>query len=135
MASLNTGTLPNITEADQDNVFLLTTEALVDKLFLCLAGAKETIIVKENCNKEITVRKYYRQSRELLKWIPIAGADSPFIIYLSDLTPQIKQEFDELEVTTVRYILTQAVSRLFENLDFEYYHLSTARKIKVRLEK
>jgi hypothetical protein len=108
---------------------------LVDELFLCLAGVKETVTSKENCNKQITVRKYYCQARELLKWIPIAGADSPFIIYLSDLTPQIKQEFNGLALTTVRYILKEAAGRLFENLDFNYYHLSIARNLKVRLQK
>jgi hypothetical protein len=111
-----------------------TTEALIDELFLCLAGSHEIVINSEN-NKQITVRKYYRQARELLKWIPIAGADSPFIIYLSDLTPQIKQEFNGLTLTTVRYILKEAAGRLFENLDFNYYHLSIARNLKVRLQK
>jgi hypothetical protein len=112
-----------------------TTEALIDELFLCLAGSHEIVTNSENCNKQITVRKYYRQARELLKWIPIAGADSPFIIYLSDLTPQIKQEFNELATTTIHYILREAVGRLFENLDFNYYHLSIARNLKVRLQK
>jgi hypothetical protein len=140
-------TVDTITHVSSDetttdsNEQVCTIEALVDDLFLCLAGVKEIVTNAENgkqVTKQVTVRKYYRQARELLKWIPIAGADSPFIIYLSDLTPQIKIELDETAATNpdvLTYILTQAVGRLFENLDFEYYHLSIARNLNVGLEK
>ena len=82
----------------------------------------------------MTVRKYYSQARDLMKWIPIAKPSPPFIIYLSDLTPQIKNEFKQLAVSTLQYVLKQAVGRLFENLDFKGYHLSIARSLTARLE-
>jgi hypothetical protein len=116
---------------------LWTTEAFVDELFLCLAGVKEYVTNKEN-SKQVTVRKYYHQARNLMKWIPIAKPSPPFVIYISDLTPNVKDRLDELARTykdTLTYILKQSVGRIFENLDFDYYHLSIARNLKVGLEK
>lgn len=114
-----------------------TIEALVDELFFCLAGVKEIITNQEN-GKEVIVRKYYLQARDVMKWIPIAKPSPPFIIYLFDLTPQIKNEFKELAVTNqdeLICVLKQAVGSIFENLDFKCYHLSIARNLQVRLEK
>ena len=66
-----------------------TIECIVDSLTVRLAEVKETI---NNNGKEIHVRKYYRQARELSKWIPIAKPSPAFIIYISDLTPQLKAQ-------------------------------------------
>jgi hypothetical protein len=111
-----------------------TIECVVDNLTVRLAEVKETI---NNNGKEIHVRKYYRQARELSKWIPIAKPSPAFIIYISDLTPQLKAQIEQLITSpdNLRYVLTQAVGRIFENLDFEYYHLSIARNLHVRFEK
>lgn len=113
-----------------------TLEYFVDKIFLRLVEVKETV---HNGDKEIHVKKYYRQARELFKWIPIAKPSPAFIIYISDLTQEIKTQIEQLMATSspdnLRYVLTQAVGRIFENLDFEYYHLSIARNLRVRIEK
>jgi hypothetical protein len=110
-----------------------TTECFVDRVFLELVQVQETV---NNKDKEIHVRKYYRQARDLFKWIPIAKPSPAFIIYISDLTPQLKAQIEQLITSpdNLRYILTQAVGRIFENLDFEYYHLSIARNLHVRFE-
>ena len=97
-----------------------------------LAEVKETI---NNNGKEIHVRKYYRQARELSKWIPIAKPSPAFIICISDLTPQLKTQIEQLITSPDNLSTTsQAVGRIFENLDFEYYHLSIARNLHVRFE-
>ena len=122
--------------ADCDSqVEFWTTEYLIDKLFLRLVEVKETIHNKDK--EEIHVRKYYRQARELFKWIPIAKPSPAFIIYISDLTPRLKTELEELITTpdTLKYVLNQAVGRIFENLNLEKYHLSIARNLRVRFEK
>jgi hypothetical protein len=64
-----------------------TAEALIDELSLCLAKVKQIVTNKENDFRQLTIRKYYRQARDLMKWIPIAKPSPPFIIYISDLTP------------------------------------------------
>jgi len=100
-----------------------------------LIRVKETVY---NEGKEIHLRKYYKQARDLFKWIPIAKPSPAFIIYISDLTPELKAQIEHLRATTpenLSYVISQAVARIFENLDFEYYHLSIARNLRVRFEK
>lgn len=112
-----------------------TTECLVDQLFLNLCQTKEDIT--NNNGRTIPVKKYYRQARELMGWIPIARLPSnEFVINISDLSLKVKEEIESITdiPTTLRYVLTQAVGRIFENLDFDYYHLSVARNLRVRLE-
>jgi hypothetical protein len=112
-----------------------TIECLVDQLFLNLCRSRQTIT--NNSGRTITIRKYYAQARELMKWIPIARLPSnEFVINISDIIPAIREEIESVANSpkTLQYILTQAVGRIFENLDFEYYHLSIARNLRVRFE-
>jgi hypothetical protein len=107
---------------------------LVDELFLSLAKIKECITNDKGTT--VYVRKYYRQARKLLKWIPISRPAPVFIINISDLPERILAEFKRLtEKDTRAYVLTQAVGRIFENLDFELYHMSIARNLRVGFER
>jgi hypothetical protein len=111
-----------------------TTECSVDELLLSLAGVRECFT--NDSDRIIHVRKYYRLARAILKWVPISKPPPDFIINISDLPQRILQEFEKVtDNDTMTYILTQAVGRIFENLNFEYYHLSIARNLRVRLEK
>jgi hypothetical protein len=116
----------------EDNEFW-TIERLVDKLFLRMAKVTEKV---NNNGKEIHVKKYSRQARELLRWIPIAKPSPAFVIYVSDLTPQLVAQLEDLITApdNLRYVLTQAVARIFENLDFDRFHMSVARNLRLRLE-
>ena len=112
-----------------------TIECLVDKLSLNLCSIRQTIINDNGI--AITIRKYYAQARELMKWIPIARLPSnEFVINISDISPEIVKEIESVASNhkTLQYVLTQAAGRIFENLDFEYYHLSVARNLRVRFE-
>ncbi len=110
-----------------------TIECLVYKLFLRLAKATEKI---NKNGKEVHVGKYYRQARELFRWIPIAKPSPAFVIYVSDLTPQLVAQLEDLITApdNLRYVLTQAVARIFENLDFDRFHMSVASNLRLRLE-
>lgn len=112
-----------------------TIECIVDEVFLNLAGTTEIITIEEN-SRSIPVRKYYRQARELMKWIPIARPSPEFIINICDLTPKVRKGIESILSyrETMQYVITQAVGRIFENLDFEYYNLSVARNLRVRFE-
>jgi hypothetical protein len=120
-----------------------STECTVDELQLDLCRAKEVITIDrgyyvngQRSVKKLTVHKYYRQAWELRKWIPIARSPPEFVINASDLSPKVIEELggrvDDPDV--FGYILKQAVGRIFENLDFNRYHQSIARGLKVRLE-
>jgi hypothetical protein len=112
-----------------------TIECLIDQLILNLCSIRQTII--NDNGRAITIRKYYAQARELMKWIPITKLSSnEFVIYISDLTPTVRKEIESVANNhkTLQYVLTQAVGYIFENLDLEYYHLSIARNLRVRFE-
>jgi hypothetical protein len=122
-------------QVQQDADETWTTEYSVDQLFLDLVRVKEGVSVDNG--GIILVRKYYRQARQLLYWIPVARLPSnEFVICVGDLSPRIIKEIESIicTPTILRYVLTQAVGRIFENLDFEYYHLSVARNLRVRIE-
>jgi hypothetical protein len=118
-------------------------ECTVDELQLDLCRAKEEITIDrgfyvdgKKSVKKLTVQKYYRQARELMKWIPIARPAPEFVINARDLSPKV---IEELEVRAnnpdaIGYVLKQAVGRIFENLDFNFYHLSISRSLRVRME-
>jgi hypothetical protein len=114
-----------------------TIENTSDELFLCLAGKREVIPDKREDGRVIYYRKYYHQALKLFKWIPIAKPSPEFVINVSDLPQRIIQELQQ-NITgniTRRYVVTQAVGRIFENIDFRYHHLSIARNLCVRFEK
>jgi hypothetical protein len=114
----------------------------VDELQLDLCRAKEVITVDQGFYvngqryvRTLTVHKYYRQARELMKWIPIARPPLVFVINISDLSLKLIKELEAwINHPTFSYILKEAAGRIFENLDFSRYHQSIARCLKVRLE-
>ncbi|HKG29981.1 MAG TPA: hypothetical protein VKA91_01815 [Nitrososphaeraceae archaeon] len=56
-----------------------TIERMVGEVFLNLVRTTEIITIEEN-GRSISVRKYYRQARELMRWNPVARPSSEFII-------------------------------------------------------
>ena len=115
---------PSIVERWSEN-------CLIDALFLELATTKKLVSHNGRCG--IIVHKYYNQAKTLLKWIPIARPPPEFIVNLSDLSSRVIAELKTIE--NPEDILKQAVGRVFENIDELQYHLSTASKLTVRLER
>jgi hypothetical protein len=132
----STTPIPTVSQQLREEQELWTTECLVDQLFLCLAGTKEyiTTTTTNKNDRTIPVRKYYSQARRLMKWIPIARPAPEFVINISDLSLKVRKEIESIidSPTALQYVLTQAVGRIFENIDFDYYHLSIARSLKVK---
>ncbi len=125
---------------------LWTTERLKDEFFLCLTSVREIIVPieskdnlsKPHKSKSVTIRKYYRQAREIIYLVPRWIPSPAFIIYLSDLNSRVRREFTEYcrdsNERNVTLFLKDVTGRFFENLDYEYYHGSVMRVLKVRLE-
>ena len=82
-----------------------TQEYFVDKMFLQIAGTKETI--KYN-GKNLTIYKYYNQALRLFHWIPITKPTAEFVLKVSDLTPRIVAELKSLEKASCDYVLRQS---------------------------
>ena len=116
-------------EEPSSHIEYWTKQCLIDELFLQLAGTKQ--IIKHN-DKSVTIRKYYNQAHRLRPWIAAANPTPKFVINLCDLTPRIIAEIKTLEDS--KYVLKQAIGRIFENIDFRQYHLSISKVLGVLLE-
>ena len=105
---------------------------LIEVLFLQLAKIKEIL----NYNgKKVTIYKYYNQALRMWKWIPISKPKAKFIIYISDLTPRIYCELKNLDRYAAQYVLKESVRRIFENIDFKFYHEHIEDNLEVVLDK
>jgi len=107
-----------------------TTNRVKDEFFLCLVRAPNS--------------KYYEQAKSLIYRIPLTPQfpileeeGAPFIINFGDLSSRVQAEFKEYCVINskkrVGLFLKEIVIRLFENLDYEYAHMSIMRKLRVKV--
>ena len=105
-----------------------TTGRLKDEFFLCLVKAPDNT--------------YYDQAKDLMFRIPLTRQVPktteealPFIINFSDLSSAVKSEFREYctlyNKKHVGLFLKEIVIRLFENLDYEYAHMSVMKKLRI----
>jgi hypothetical protein len=113
------------------NIEYWSIEHLIDELFLQIAKKRE--IINYN-NKKITIYKYYHQALRMWKWIPISKPKAKFIINISDLTARLYCELKSLEKHTVQYVLKESVKRIFESIDFKFYHEHIEDNLDVVLE-
>jgi hypothetical protein len=83
--------------------------------------------------------KYRDQARKLLYRIPIDKPAPYYIIHVSDLDRKVKQQLKALNAsyTNIDYqhIISSAVDRMFESINYAYFHLSVAGLVKWRIEK
>ena len=56
------------------------------------------------------------------KWIPISKPKANFHIHISDLTPRIYCELKSIDKHIAQYALQESVKKIFENIDFKFYH-------------
>jgi hypothetical protein len=119
------------TGIEEQNREYWTIECLVDEMYLQIARTKD--LFKHN-EKSLTIYKYYNQALRLLNWIPVAKPTPVFVVNICDLTPRIFAELKALKKDTYNYVIKQVIGRIFENIDSKKYHLSIARKLKVRLD-
>ena len=116
---------------DTSDIEYWTIAHLTDELFLQLAKTKEII----NYNgKQVSTYKYYNQALRMWKWIPISKPKAKFIINISDLIPRIFCELKSLDKHTAQYVLKESVKRIFENIDFKFYHEHIEDNLEVVLE-
>lgn len=82
--------------------------------------------------------KYRDQARKLLYRIPVYRPTPRFIIYRSDLDRKVKGQLRELKAsyTNKEYqdIISSAVDRIFQSINYSYFHLSIAGLVKWRIE-
>jgi hypothetical protein len=119
---------------------LWTPNYLIDRLKQHLATV---IVVQQSSRKEdyennlqskkvFDSRKYYNQAHDYLK----IGAFQPvpsFPVHISDLSPKLVRELSELDRIDRKFVLKQAVGRIFEDINSRLYHDSVSRVLEVKL--
>jgi hypothetical protein len=121
-----------------------TLARLKDEFFLCLTRTKVDYKPNNATDNKLLFLddlKYYAQAKRLIYWIPITRPPElipPFIINLSDLTPRIKQEFEEFcKLNTeneIGFFLRDIAIKFFEAINYSYTHNSVIPHIVVGVE-
>jgi hypothetical protein len=98
-----------------------TMDRLIEELYLCLMKCSSS--------------DYQQQAFKLIYKIPLYRPAPPFEIKISDLSKQVKKELDHVwsYKREVNYILKEAVSRIFSNVNERYFLLSVKHVLKVRV--
>jgi hypothetical protein len=105
---------------------------LIDRLKQHLATF-EIPVAPDNDDKIYDNRKYCQQAHKSLFFGALKPVP-PFVIYLSDLTHKIIKELYDLDSESRKYVLKQAVGRIFEDINSDLYHNSISKVLKVRLK-
>jgi hypothetical protein len=85
---------------------------------------------------DIDDRWYYYKAYHFQKFGLFLRKDAPpFKISLSHLSPEILYELFELNGNDRKFVLKQAVSRIFEDINFDLYHDSISANLEVVLVK
>jgi hypothetical protein len=89
---------------------------------------------KSNEKKIYDDRWYYYNAYHYLKLGLFLQKDAPsFKVSLSHLSPEIIYELSQLDEKDRKFVLKQAVSRLFEDINFNLYHDSISVNLEVVL--
>jgi hypothetical protein len=89
-------------------------------------------------------KKYYEQAKDLIYRIPLTKQypkseeeGVPFKIIFNELSIKVQAELIEYcrshDKRQVTIFLKEVVIRLFENIDFEYSHMSVMKKLRVKV--
>ena len=105
----------------------MTKACLVDRL------KQHLVSIESQEEGKYDNRKYYNQAHNLLKICAFQPIPY-FIVHLSDLSPGLITELYNLDSRDRAFVLKQAVGRIFEDVNFEIYHNSVSRVLKVRLQ-
>jgi hypothetical protein len=108
----------------------MTKACLVDLLKQHLATVNGHIAVTDS--EFYDNRKYYNQAHHCLK-IGAFKPVPPFPVSVSDLSPELLEELSGLHKNDRKFVLKQAVGRIFEDINSKLYHDSISRVLEVRL--
>ena len=109
-----------------------TISATIEKIKKVLVSVKSTDLEEDYIDQ----REYYYQAYQFQKLGLYKREDAPaFKIKLGHLPDDIIYELSTFDSNTRRFVLKQAVSRIFEDINFDLYHDSISERLKVELVK
>jgi hypothetical protein len=102
-----------------------TFAALKDELTLQLSTAADYKVDPETNHIEIKY-KYHNYAQKLLGLTSISKIENipEFEIKLSDLSPILKQELENLEKETLKELVVDAICRCYESINFKQFRES-----------
>ena len=106
-----------------------TDACLAERLKQYLATVKGQMSTNKKVHED---RKYYNLCYNFLL-IGAHKSPRPYPVSVSDLSDKLLRELNSLNMDERRYILKQAVGRIFEDIDSKLYHDSISRVLKVVL--
>ena len=124
-----------------------TTARFEDEFLLDLTRVMCEIKILGNdgvTSNVVHYKKYYRQAVTKIYRIPLTNQYPKsekealaFVINFSDLSCRVRKEFvqycKEVPSGIVKLLLKRVVIRLFENLDYNYAHISVMKKLRVKV--
>jgi hypothetical protein len=79
-------------------------------------------------------RWYYYKAHHFLKLGLFLKKDVPaFKVKVSDLSPEMVYELTQLDYQDRKFVLKQAISRIFEDINFDLFHNSISSHLEVKL--
>ena len=107
-----------------------TISGTIDEIKKILASIRSTDSEERNLDE----RLYYYQAYDFQKLGLYKREDVPtFKIKLNDLPNDIIYELSILDSNTRRFVLKQAVARIFEDINYDLYHNSISNRLEVAL--
>jgi hypothetical protein len=79
-------------------------------------------------------RTYYEQAQYLMYRIPVYKPVPIYKITWDHLDKRMQHELEGLDKITLRFVLRQAVGRIFEDIDCSYYHTSISKLLEVNFQ-
>jgi hypothetical protein len=108
-----------------------TTSSTIDEIKKILASIRSTDLEEE---RNLDERLYYYQAYDFQKLgLYKRGYVPTFKIKLNHLPHDIIYELSTFDANTRRFVLKQAVSRIFEDINFDLYHNSISNRLEVSL--
>jgi hypothetical protein len=86
--------------------------------------------INSNCNtiEEIVIKyPYQEQAKRILYKINLANRPLVFNIYNNTLSPKLKEELIHLRNTNIEVfneVVTNSIKRLYESINFQYFHIN-----------
>jgi hypothetical protein len=101
-----------------------TAAALVDVLIFYLLSKNDCEILKDEIGHDqiLVYNPYLNQAEGLLYKINLYDPLPEFVIWESDIPYDLALELSRLGHVTMKRVITDAVRRIYESVDPEYYH-------------
>jgi hypothetical protein len=119
----------------------LTFSLLDTKLVFCMINSNRTSrdveeVQRCRCNTDTGIlrRFYEEQARYKMYRIPVFRTPLVFVVYVKHLDEGLKKELSNLDRESKDFVVREAISRIFEQVDKRFFLLNVRPLLKWRFE-